>query len=282
MNLVANVPAGQWLRQPLDAWSKVRLAVTGVIVGLLVFCGATVLWQTSDMSGTDSARTALQDANERLSRAKAIVEKIPELRASAGNAATAAQWTIADALRDATALAAQSGLRIGNVEPAAQKGEGLAIERPLRVRAEGSFNEIQRFLAALDSLPRLVVPADIQMKRGPSALQFDATLRVFEALPPIARSAGTSSPASRELTVSDPFNATTIATSGDTAATQLVGTLRDRRHALALLQTADGVQGFAQGISIGGETLGRIRSASVDMTTRDGRVRTLALQEDLP
>jgi Tfp pilus assembly protein PilO len=277
--------SSRWLREPVDIWSDTRLAITGAIAGLLVFVSASLLWHTSDMSGMESAQVALHDAQERLVRARLVVGKLPALRASSVSVKPAARWTIADALRDTSLLAAQSGVRIGSIEPATQKGEGLVAERPLRLRAEGSFSEIQRFLQSLDTLPRLVIPADVQIKRGASALSLDATLRVFEELPPVTRSASKPADASHQIVASnasDPFDTASGAHPGEMATTQLVGTLRDRRHALALLQTAEGVDGFTPGVLIDGERLGRVRSASVDLTRRDGAVRTLALQQEAP
>src|SRR5882757_6993879 len=156
MNRLAKSSHGFELLQPLDAWSGYRIALTGAVVAALVFAAGVSLWRSSDPGGTEASRSALHDAQERLDRARAMTAQLPVMRARSGEGAPLIRWTVADALHAMTALAAQSGLRIGMIEPSAQKGDGLEIERPLKFRAEGSFGEIRRFLDALEGLPRLV------------------------------------------------------------------------------------------------------------------------------
>ena len=219
------------LFQPLDAWGSYRIALTGAVVAALVFAAGVSLWRSSDLIGTEASRSASQDVQQRLDRARSIAAELPGMRARSGGSAPFARWSVADALHELTALAAQSGLRIGMIEPSAQKGEGLEIERPLKFRAEGSFGEIRRFLDGLEGLPRLVVPADVQMKRGANALALEATLRVFEDLPAIARS----EPSRRDAFAIDPFGVKNGTGAGDGGAMLLVGTLRARRRAMALV-----------------------------------------------
>jgi Tfp pilus assembly protein PilO len=231
------------LLQPVDAWSRYRIALTGVVVVALVFTAGVSLWQSSDPSGTEASRLASHDAQQRLDRARAAAAQLPAMRARSGDGAPLSRWTVADALHEITALAAQSGLRIGMVEPSAQKGDGLEIERPLKFRAEGSFGEIRRFLDALEGLPRLVVPADVQMKRGANSLALEATLRVFEDLPAVARV----EPSRRDAFAIDPFGVKSGTGASDADAMLLVGTLRTWRRAMALVETTGGVDGFVPG-----------------------------------
>jgi Tfp pilus assembly protein PilO len=266
------------LLQPLDAWSSYRIALTGVVVAALVFAAGVSLWRSSDLSGTEASRSALHDVQQRLDRARAMAAELPGIRVRSGDGAPLARWTVADALHELTALAAQSGLRIGMIEPSAQKGEGLEIERPLKFRTEGSFGEIRRFLDALEGLPRLVVPADVQMKRVPNALALEATLRVFEDLPAIARP----EPSRRDAFAIDPFGVTNGTGVGDGGAMLLVGTLRARRRVMALVETAAGVDGFLPGQMIGDERLGNVRSRSIELNRRDGAVRTIGFADDRP
>ena len=272
------MPSVHRLFDPVDTWSNWRVALTGLTVWLLVFVAGAFLWHASDLSGTEAARSAFDDAQRRLDRARTVIEQLPSMRARLSEDLPASRWTVADALHQTTALAAQSGLRIGTVEPSLQKGEGLEIERPLRFRAEGSFGAIRRFMVALEGLPRLVVPADVQMKRGANGLELEATLRVFEALPPVARPA----PAPKDTLAIDPFGARNGVGAGGQGVMTLVGTLRGRHRAMALVETAEGVDAFAPGEMIGAERLGSIRSGSIDLARRDGVMRTVAFAEDRP
>ena len=266
------------LLQPLDAWSSYRIALTGVVVAALVFAAGVSLWRSSDLSGTEASRSASQDVQQRLDRARSIAAELPGMRARSGGSVPFARWSVADALHELTALAAQSGLRIGMIEPSAQKGEGFEIERPLKFRAEGSFGEIRRFLDVLEGLPRLVVPADVQVKRGANALAFEATLRVFEDLPAIARP----EPSRRDGFAIDPFGMKNGTGAGDGGAMLLVGTLRERRRAMALVETTAGIDGFLPGQMIGDERLGNVRSRSIELSRLDGAVRTVGFADDRP
>lgn len=267
------------LLQPVDAWGGYRITLTGVVVAVLVFAAGASLWRTSDLSGTEASRSALDNSQKRLNQARAMVGQLPAMRArlsNSGGGEPLPRWTVADALHEITALAAQSGLRIGTIEPSAQKGDGLEIERPLRFRADGSFGEIRRFMDALEGLPRLVVPADVQMKRGVNTLALEATLRVFEDLPAVARP----EPSRRDAIAIDPFGVKNGAGTADSGAMLLVGTLLGRRHAMALVETATGIGGFSPGQMVGDERLGSVRSRSIDLSRRDGVVRTIGFAED--
>lgn len=266
------------LLQPLDAWSRLRIALTGVVVAVVVIAAGVSLWRSSDLSGTEAGRSALHDVQQRLDRAQAMVVELPKMRARPGDGAPFTAWTVADALHELTALAAQSGLRIGMIEPSIQKGEGIEIERSLKFRAEGSFGEIRRFLDALEGLPRLVVPADVQIKRSASALALEATLSVFEDLPAIARQ----QPSRRDAFAIDPFGVKNGTGLSDGGAMLLVGTLRARHRAMALVETAAGFDGFLSGQMIGDERLGNVGSRSIQLSRRDGAVRTIGFVDEQP
>jgi hypothetical protein len=277
MNRLAKSSHGFQLLQPLDAWSGYRIALTGAVVAALVFAAGVSLWRSSDPGGTEASRSALHDAQQRLDRARAMTAQLPVMRARSGEGAPLIRWTVADALHAMTTLAAQSGLRIGMIEPSAHKGDGLEIERPLKFRAEGSFGEIRRFLDALEGLPRLVVPEHVQVKRAVNALALEATLRVFEDLPAIARP----EPSRRDAFAIDPFGVKNGTGVGDGGAMLLVGTLRAWRRGMALVETAAGVEGFLPGQMIGDERLGNVRSRSIELS-RNGVARTIGLADDQP
>jgi Tfp pilus assembly protein PilO len=267
----------QMALQPLDAWSRRRVVVTGLLVGALVFGLGAKLWRASDLGGSEAGHAALADAQQHLERSREMGARLPAMRAQLGQGAPRTRWTFADALHEITALAAQSGLRIGAIEPSPQTGEGLEAERPLRFRAEGSFSEIQRFLDALEGLPRLVVPSNVQIRSGTTpSLAMDTTLRVFEDLPPVARAEG---PPRDPLAV-DPFDVKNGVGAGETGAMLLVGTLLGSDRAMALVETPAGVKGFAPGQMVGDERLGRVSRQSIELARRDGASRTVAFAED--
>ncbi|CDY75792.1 Type IV pilus biogenesis protein PilP [Caballeronia glathei] len=265
--------------QPVDAWSRRRTLLTALAFGALVCALGAQVWRASGVSGLDASRSALADAQHRADRARATAAALPALRArSVSGKEMSDRWTSADALQAITALAAQSGLRVGGIEPVVAKGAGMDAGRGLKFRAEGSFGEIRRFLDALAGLPRLVVPDSVQLKRGADSLTVDSTLRVFEHLPALARA----DEVRRDRAIVDPFGKKDTSAIGAAGEIQLVGTLVGRRRAMALVETAEGIDGFEPGQQIGGERLGRVHPRSIDLARDDGAARTLALAEDRP
>jgi Tfp pilus assembly protein PilO len=262
--------------EPLDAWSVRRIALTGLVLGVLVFAAGVHLWRSSDMGGGNAGRAALADAQHRLDRARDAAERLPAMRAQFDKSASQARWTFADALHEITSLAAQSSLRIGLIEPSAQKGDGLETEHPLRFRAEGSFGEIRRFLEALEGLPRLVVPSDVQIRRNGPSLALESTLRVFEELPAVVQA----EPPARDTFAIDPFDTKNGAGAGETGAMLLVGTFLGLSRTMALVQTPAGVDSFAPGEMIGDERLGGVHRRSIELARRDGVLRTVSFVED--
>jgi hypothetical protein len=97
-------------------------------------------------------------------------------------------------------------------------------------------------------------------------------------LPAVARR----EPSRRDAFAIDPFRVKNGTGSGDAGAMLLVGTLLGRRHAMALVETAAGVDGFSPGQMVGDERLGRVRSRSIELSRRDGVVRTIGFAEDRP
>ena len=116
------------------------------------------------------------------------------------------------------------------------------------------------------------------MKRVANALALEATLRVFEDLPAIARP----EPLRPDAFAIDPFGVKNGTSVGDGGAMLLVGTLRARRRAMALVATAAGVDGFLPGQMIGDERLGNVRSRSIELSRPDGAMRTIGFADDRP
>jgi Tfp pilus assembly protein PilO len=271
----------QLILQPIDVWTRRRMVVSAVAIGVLVGGFGVHAYRASGASGLDASRSALEDAQKRAQRTRGMIDALPELRRRAAlQERTSERWTTADALHAVSTLAAQSGLRLGSIVPVgALKGTALEGERALKLRAEGTFGEAHRFLDALGTLPRLFVADAVQFKRGPESLALDATLRVFETLPAVARPAKAGA---RDVSVVDPFGKEGPAGSAAAGDLLLVGTLLGRGRAMALVETAKGVDGFATGQMIGDERLGRVHARSIDMTRDDGGSHSVSFAEDRP
>ncbi|SAK93449.1 Pilus assembly protein, PilO [Caballeronia pedi] len=281
-----NLPAKRQSRgmpsilQPLDEWSRLRTACVALIVGLLVFVTGLRVWHMSDASQLDASRAAWAATQAKALDAGRIAAELPDLRARAASGHMApAVWSAADALRAVADLAAQNGLRVAGIEPVAlRSGDPKAREplpeRALKLRADGAFAEMRRFLEALAGLPRLVVPENVQITRQAGELAIEATLRIFETLPAVAPAAA---PRANAFIV-DPFGGADAAAQGGDML--LVGTFVGRRRAMALLQSGRDVDGFAPGQKIGDERLGRVLPRAVELARNDGMSRKLTLAED--
>jgi Tfp pilus assembly protein PilO len=282
MNFAANTRSRRApsILQPLDEWSRRRTACVAIALGLLAFVLGLQAWRTFDANQLDAGRVAWVATQAKVHDARRIAAELPDLRARAASGRMEPEhWSAADALRAIADLAAQSGLRVADIEPVAVKvGEPKLAqpipERALRLRADGAFPEIRRFLEALAGLPRLVVPESVQIKRQPGTLAIEATLRIFETLPAVSPIT-----ASRvDAFVVDPFgNADAVTQGGDML---LVGTFVGRRRAMALLQSGRDVDGFAPGQKIGDEWLGRVVPRAIELARTDGISRKLTFAED--
>jgi Tfp pilus assembly protein PilO len=269
------------LLQPPEEWSRHRTVSVALVLALLAFVLGARAWRISDASQLEASRVAWTAAQARSQEAGRIAAGLPDLRSRAASGQLKPeQWGAADAWRAIADLAAQSGLRETSIEPATRKAvdpkaSSPIPERALRLRAEGTFEEIRRFLEGIAGLPRLVVPESVQIRRQTGALVVDATLRVFETLPPIALA--TEAPRANAFIV-DPFGSADAGGRG--ADLLLVGTLVGPRRAMALLQSGTDVDGFAPGQKIGAERLGRVVPREVELARDNGLSRKLTIAED--
>ncbi|WP_250514107.1 type 4a pilus biogenesis protein PilO [Caballeronia sp. INDeC2] len=266
--------------QPLDEWSRRRTMCVAIALGLLVFVLGLRAWRTLDASQLDASRVAWTATQAKVQDAGRIAAELPDLRARAASGRMEPeQWSAADALRAIADLAAQSGLRVADIEPVAVKGSEPKVrepipERALRLRADGAFPEMRRFLGALAGLPRLVVPENVQIKRQPGTLAIEATLRIFETLPAVSAAAASRA----DAFVVDPFgDAETASQGGDML---LVGTFVGRRRTMALLQSGRDVDSFTPGQKIGDEWIGRVMPRAIELARADGMSRELTIAED--
>lgn len=272
----------QSILRPLHEWSTRRTALTALALFAAVLALGLQAWLASGLSQRDAAKNALAATQRKAADAHTIVVQLPELRARvAAGSLTPVTWTAADALHAVAALAAQSGLRVTEIEPQSAKGGTRpatqpASERALTLRAEGAFPEIRRFLEALAGLPRLVVPEAVQIKRQPGALTIDATLRIHETLPAVALAA----PARTDAFVVDPFGTDGASGLARDAGMLLVGTMVERRRAMALVQSAKDIEHYEPGQKIGDERLQSVQPRVIQLASADGASRTLTFAED--
>jgi len=272
----------QPILQPLDQWSTRRTAIVALALLLMVFALGLQSWLTSGLSQRDASQAALAATQRQADDAGRIVAELPELRARVAAASMKpANWTAAEALHAVASLAAQSGLRVSEIEPLAAKGvmrtaAQTPSERALTFRAEAAFPEIRRFVEALAALPRLIVPEAMQIRRQAGALTIDATLRIHETLPavPLAE------PARANAFIVDPFGTDSAASASRSAGMLLVGTFVARHRAMALVESAKSVEHFEPGQAIGDERLERVQPRTIQLASGEGALRTLGFEED--
>ncbi|SAK85237.1 hypothetical protein AWB76_05928 [Caballeronia temeraria] len=266
--------------RPLDEWSWRRTACVALTSGVLVFALGLRAWRMSDASQVETSRAAWTATQAKARDAARIADELPVLRARASSGRPAPEhWSAADALRAVADLAAQNGLRVADMEPVAVKGgepkaRETVPERALKLRADGSFAEMRRFLEALAGLPRLVVPENVQIRRQPGVLAIEGTLRIFETLPAVAPA---SAPRANAFVV-DPFGSADAAAQGGSML--LVGTFVGRHRGMALLQSGRDVDSFAPGQTIGDARLGRVMPRAIELAREDGVSRVLTIAED--
>jgi len=291
-NLSHEAPGGfGWLarlRLPLDEWSRRRRFLVALVIAASVFGVGANAWTSADLSSVQASRAALDDARRRVAQANRALAQLPALRHSAAASPAGPApyaWTSADDLRVVSLLAARSGVTLLTVAPGAASGAGSETLRPLHLTAQADFLHLMVFLRGLSDLPVLVVPEDVIVKRTAATLAVSADLHVFNALSPVSSSpqplADEDLDADDEdVVLHDPFLPQSQADGGaaDAGLLRLVGLLRDRVRALALLETAYGATTVERGQRLGGEGVTSLDALSITLTNPVG-TRTLALSE---
>jgi Tfp pilus assembly protein PilO len=245
--------------------------------------GGAHAWQRIDLGGAQLKRSLLEQAQQKLREARQATTKLPALRLAAANAPVlrdATNWTSADDLRAVSQLAGKHGVELLTLEPQPPAGAGIAATRPLRFTARADFAEWLGFLRGLSSLPTLVAPGDLTIKRQGDLLMINATLDSFPALRPVfAQRAGESAAeADDDYLFFDPFSPLNRPAISEDASLRLVGVLRNSFHGLALVETNGGVTAVAVGDQLGIEQVTRIDAPGVGLSG-NGRTRTLMFGE---
>jgi Tfp pilus assembly protein PilO len=284
----------QWtkrLRVPLEAWSLRRRWLVAMLIALLVFGLGAHGWIVTDLGGVAASRAALAASVQRLADARHSLAQLPVLRRAVTTGSVAlptASWGSADDVRVVSELAAQSKVALLALEPGAASGEGVERMRPLQLTAHTDFVHLMAFLHGLSDLPVLIVPVDVTVKQEAASLSVSATLRVFSALRPSAanEAAHAFDDASldeddEDIVFFDPFARPQMRAAGelpDVSQLHLVGVLRDRTRALALLDTPDGATTVASGQQLGDERVTRLDALGITLA-KGSTTRTLALAE---
>lgn len=236
------------------------------------------------VGSADAERAALDELEQRVSDARATLARLPGAREEAGHGRT-----FADAARHAPAehwqaiseVAARSGVTLRALEPAPAIGEGAQAARSVRIAAQANFAGLVSFLQALPTLPALVVPAGMLVKRDASGLAIDATLRVFDALPPaphLIEDASIAAADDGKTWFADPFDVAGLTATDAAGGLRLLGFLREGGRGLALFDTEQGVTARSAGQAVGTERIVRIDARGVLLAGRAG-TRLLTLTE---
>ncbi|WP_322008217.1 hypothetical protein [Paraburkholderia tropica] len=270
MNAMSTLRGGR----PLHTWTRRRRALVAATLAMLAALLSGIACFLTDAGGAQAARSALAQGEARLADARRTLARLPALRREAegwprdarltGSAESEQANTSADDIRSVSRLAADAGLVLIALEPAAPGGAKAQAFRATKLAAQGGFAQLRAFLEGLAEWPELAVPADIVVRRSGSALSIAATLHVFGGLPAVAIEAADVAEVAaieeRTDAARDPFASRFALAAGGGAASgvqgdgalRLVGTLSERGRVLALIETADGTLAVQPGASLAG------------------------------
>jgi len=262
--------------RPLHAWSRRRRAAVAAAIAAATCALATLAGMTTDFAGSTAAGAALAAARRDLADARRAQQALPALRrAAAASDSRRKAGHSADDARNVSELAATTGISLVSLEPGAPGGHGDESFRVLKLAAQGEFPQLRAFLRALAHSPMLIAPTEVAIRHSGSRLSLAAALSVFDALPspPDALS-------DDEAPIPpDPFAATRIGGAGAVDDLRLVGLLRDRTHAMALIETPRGTDAVERGGRIDGERVMQIATEQVTLAA-GGTTRVLGWTED--
>jgi hypothetical protein len=259
--------------RPLHAWSARRRVAVASALGLLAAALTAIACITTDAAGAETAHVALTDAQTRLLTAHQTLARLPALRSDARDWGQRPRTGhTADDMRNVSQLAAQAGLALITLEPAAAGGAKAQAFRAAKLVAQGNFAQLRSFLDGLAELPELAVPMELSLRRGASGLAISALVQVFDGLPAIAfaDNADETGPSA------DPFSerfGINASAKGDSPL-RLAGMLMERGRAVALVETADGTNAVQAGAMLAGARVVEVNPARVILAV-DGATQTL-------
>ncbi|MFD1556786.1 hypothetical protein ACFSHT_14340 [Paraburkholderia silviterrae] len=268
-----------WL--PLHAWSGRRRAAIATAFGALaagLMGGACV---ALDLGGGLAAQSALADAKARLAGARQTLARLSALQRDAQDwPQRVRDGSAAGDIRSVSQLAAQAGLVLIALEPAASGGPRAQAFRTTKLVAWGSFGQLRAFLEGLAALPELAVPAELTVRRSGEGLAVSAMLQVFDGLPAVAIARRGEAGGA----LADPFASRFAGALGAAAgqggvAMRLAGMLVERGRAIALVETAEGTVAVQAGATLGGAHVSSVDAARVVLAL-DGATHSLTWAED--
>ncbi|WP_322106172.1 hypothetical protein [Paraburkholderia sp. J41] len=270
-----------WLT--VHAWSARRRLLVAMAIGVIAATAASAACLAGDPLGVGAARSALAAARQQHADAHRALSRLPALRAELARSAFHAPHAgnAADDIRRVSQLAAEAGLALQMLEPDASGGSKAEAFRSMKLGAQGGFASLRSLLEALAREPSLTAPSELAIRRNGETLAISATLRFFDSLPPASAAVPASEMAAPAFAArrapQDPF-APALAASASQAQWRLAGLLTDRRRAVALLETPDGVVAAQAGDAIAG---GRVTSVDARrvVIAAGGATQTLAWQE---
>jgi hypothetical protein len=258
------------------------------------FTLATYAWRSIQADDRATREAAIDALEQRLRGSREKLARLPRLReASRGQPAQqrAALRSRGGDWRAVADLASRAGVTLRSLTPvssshaqvqaqAAQARAGNSAGRAMRLEGRADFAGLYAFFNGLSSLPILVVPEALDIKKDKGSLAFGATLNAFDMPPPRAETAthartaaptGARSGAGRPI--ADPFGEGQVAARPSASVGRLLGIVHDGRRALALFEAASGPQVLA---AVPGQTLGADRLIGIDArgVTLAGRTGT--------
>jgi hypothetical protein len=263
--------------RPLHAWSARRRVGVASALGLLAAALAAIACITTDAAGAETAHIALAEAHARLLSARQALARLPALRSDARDWGQRPHMgNTADDMRNVSQLAAQAGLALIALEPAAPGGAKAQAFRATKLMAQGNFAQLHSFLDGLAELPELAVPMELSLRRGASGLAISALVQVFDGLPAIAFADAFADDVDETGPSADPFSerfGINASAKGD-GPFRLAGMLMERGRAVALVENADGTNSVQAGATLAGARVVEVNPARVILAV-DGATQTL-------
>lgn len=269
-----------WL--PLHTWSGRRRAAVAAALGLLAAGLMGAACMLMDLGGGQAAQSALADAEARLAGARQTLARLPALQRDVQDwPQRARNGSPADDIRSVSQLAAQAGLVLIALEPAASGGARAQAYRATKLVALGNYGQLRAFLEGLAALPELAVPAELTVRRSGGGLAISAMLQVFDGLPAVAVTRSEEEGGA----LADPFASRFAGAQGAAgmqggAAMRLAGMLMERGRAVALVETAEGTMAVQTGATLAGAHVSSVDPARVVLSL-DGATHTLNWAEDV-
>ncbi|MDR3095769.1 MAG: hypothetical protein LBV73_01690 [Paraburkholderia sp.] len=268
-----------WL--PLHAWSGRRRTAVAALLGVLAVGLAGGACTVLDVGGARAARAGLADSEARLAAARQTVARLPALQRDAQDPPRLVrEGSAATDIRSVSQLAAQAGLVLIALEPAASGGVRAQAFRTTKLVALGSFGQLVVFLEGLAALPELAVPAELSIRRSGGSLAVSAMLQVFDGLPAAAIARNDNGGG----VLADPFAGGFPGVPGAAgmqggAAMRLSGMLVERGRVVALVETAEGTMTVQAGATLAGAHVSSVDPARVVLSL-DGATHALGWTED--